>query len=307
MARPVYLVNDQLTAIPGSVTLWGLLEDWLGSPSVILGPYPTLAARASEIIGQRDGTVIRNATYFGPLATPNCRTIVLLQDLMPPDTPARATQVEVCQRADVIVANSKWTLDQYPELAGLNVRVIPLPVDTGLFRPREDRAALQTELGIHPGSICWVGAADVIKGYDRLHRLAGSSDLHFAVVLKDRDKARTPAWFGRMRVFTRLAQEDLAKVMASCRVGLCTSRIETQHLAGLEMAASGLPVVYVDPVGVYAEPQPWAIQATEAQLPAMLASAQAQAQPGAVREALLAGPWSLEACRASWLSLVAGD
>lgn len=294
MARPIYLVNDAMTQIPGSRTLWHLLADWLGATFVPWGEADSL-----------DGVVIRNATYHGPLTTTG-PTVALLQDIMPPETPIRAQQVEVCQRADVIVANSAWTLSQYPELTGLNTRIIPLPVDTDLFRPREDRAALQAKWGIAAGSVCWVGGATVIKGFDRLHRLAGTSDLHFAVALKDAGKVHSPGWFGRMKVYARLTQAELAEVMTACRVGLCTSRIETQHLAGLEMAACGLPVVYVDPVGVYAEAPVWAVQAEEGKLAEAIRVAQAQAKPAEIREALLAGPWGMEACREAWASVV-GD
>ena len=53
-------------------------------------------------------------------------------------------------------------------------------------------------------------------------------------------------------MFCKVNHEKLVNIIGACRVGLCTSRIESQHLAGIEMAACGLPIV-ASPVGVYWE------------------------------------------------------
>jgi glycosyltransferase involved in cell wall biosynthesis len=51
-------------------------------------------------------------------------------------------------------------------------------------------------------------------------------------------------------MYSRLTHEELVKIIGACRIGLCTSRMESQHLAGIEMGACGLPMV-APPVGVY--------------------------------------------------------
>jgi glycosyltransferase involved in cell wall biosynthesis len=78
-------------------------------------------------------------------------------------------------------------------------------------------------------------------------------DIPFVAVLKD---AMPDPVAPNLRCYVRLSQPDLAQVMGACRVGLCTSRSETQHLAGIEMGACGLPLV-VPPVGTYWERVDW--------------------------------------------------
>ena len=63
-------------------------------------------------------------------------------------------------------------------------------------------------------------------------------------------------WLCHVRRALRLPQDELARVMGACRVGLCTSRSESQHLAGIEMGACGLPLV-VPPVGCYWQRKDW--------------------------------------------------
>jgi glycosyltransferase involved in cell wall biosynthesis len=54
----------------------------------------------------------------------------------------------------------------------------------------------------------------------------------------------------RVRVFNQVDHDVLRKIYNSCSIILCTSVHETQHLAGIEGASCGLPVVATN-VGVY--------------------------------------------------------
>ena len=250
--RPVFLVNDALAQGPGQSTLWHNLVSWF-SGEFIGGDFPGLGRVAAErLAGVTSGVCVRNASWFAPFDSP-IPVVSLLQDVLPEGHPGRPQQVEVCQRSQLIVANSKWTLAQYPELTGLPTKIIPLPVDFHAFRPREDAGALRAKWGVRERSICWVGSGDVVKGYDILHRLIAQTSFNYVVVRKD--KVNGPdwpdRWGGRCRNFGQLTQADLAEIMASCVLGLCTSRSETQHLAGIEMMACGLPVV-APAVGFYA-------------------------------------------------------
>ena len=299
----VYLANDAPSQIAGSRTLWDHLADWLGAEG-IWAPYGSLKATVeARLKDEPDVLVIRNATYWPSCDLPN-PTIAILQDYLPPDM--RADQVAVGQRASMTVTNSAWTAGQYPELAGM-MSVIPLPVDFHLFRPRvADRAELQKKWGIRPNSICWVGSMQAIKGYDILHRLIGSCGLNFVTIRKDAppDWPAT-SWGGRCRQLGNLSQADLAEVMGACTVGLCTSRYETQHLAGIEMAGCGLPVIATEPVGVYGEPQPWHRVVKLVDLPLMLENAMGQARPDEIASAVRKGPWTEVACKRSWMEIVA--
>ena len=298
----VYLANDAPSQIPGSRTLWSNLSDWLGADP-IYAPYGSLKSTVEERLRDEPWAVlIRNATYWPACDLPN-PTIALLQDYLPAEM--RAGQVSVCQRATATVTNSVWTAAQYPELAGL-LTVIPLPVDFDLFAPSSSAGELRSKWNIRPGSVCWVGSGLAIKGYDILHRLIGSCGLNFVVVRKDAPPDwPASSWAGRCRQFGPLSQADLAEVMAACTVGLCTSRFETQHLAGIEMAGCGLPVIATEPVGVYGEMQAWHRVVKTADLPVMLENAIGQARPDEIASAVRKGPWTEVACKRSWMEIVA--
>ena len=171
-------------------------------------------------------------------------------------------QEAVLRLSTVAVYNSPFTASKSPRkwshpsplvTADLDVheRIIPLPVDFSLFEPGNSMG-LQQALGLPDGCVLWVGAsqgaAGQVKGWDIfLHVVRANPDLPFVAVMKDRAPDSVPP---NLRVYERLPHAELVKVMGACRVGLCTSKTESQHLAGIEMGACGLPIV-APPVGVY--------------------------------------------------------
>lgn len=291
-----WLVNDLLTAIPGTKTLWHRLLEWLPGLEDKTGAAFSSLAQSIEGDASRTGPpdyLIRNASYFRALELP-CPTISLLQDVQ--QGVARAAQLEVCKRSHRVVVNSKRTLACYPELDPARVSVVPLGVDFDFFRP-----GLEPLPGIDPESVLFVGAAnDYPKGFDRLRTLIDASGRPFCLVLKDGFPFRHP----RARVFPAVDAVTLARIYNSCRLLVCTSREETQHLAGIEAAACGKPVVATR-VGVYAElpPGPWG----RAVDPAELASAvdDVAATSGLYSPRRCFEPlFGLAACRRGWQALV---
>ena len=250
-----WVVNDFRTMIPGSETLWGDLLSWIpGAVWVGDHDYRDLAWWIEERRDKPD-LIIRNGTYFRPLRF-NCPQIALIQDIMPMDshagpdftkssqvdvwrsTPMRAMQIGVCRQAALTVFNTEFTRSHYPELHDRPYRIIPLPVDFDLFRPMPEIEKVS--------DICWIGAKSHIKGYDILVELIRDTDFTFTLIMKDDIHIEHP----RVRTFNKVPHADLPAIINSCRVGLCTSRVETQHLAGIEMGACGLPVVSTN-VGIY--------------------------------------------------------
>ena len=231
--------------------------------------------------------IIRNASYFGPLKSsqpelkencPKCGgstircgnhgesgepsisyregipTISLLQDIME-EGPGREMQKEVWKTSRYIVFNSEFTRSKYDtgeELCGHGTTpVIPLPVDFDLFQPGNPMG-LQQELSLPDNCVLWVGASEgaagQVKGVDIFLKIVRQNpDINFVAVFKDKWLDYCPP---NMRMFTRQSHAELVKIIGACRVGLCTSRTEWQHLAGIEMGACGLPVV-VPEVGTY--------------------------------------------------------
>lgn len=242
------LVNDMLSAL-GERTFWSDLRDWFGC-EFVGGSFDRLADIANERAAGAT-LIIRNGSYFPPIAAP-IPTISLVQDILT-DPQALLTQLRVAVASRVIVFNSAYTQHQYINVAfgAAQSRVIPLPVDFRMFEPGNPMG-LQQALGLPDNCICWIGAcqgaAGQVKGFDILLAMARANpDLHFVAVFKDAPPEYFPP---NVRCYSRLPHEELVKVIGACRVGLCTSRVETQHLAGIEMGACGLPMV-APAVGVY--------------------------------------------------------
>jgi glycosyltransferase involved in cell wall biosynthesis len=291
-----WLVNDLLTAIPGSKTLWHRLLEWLPGLQDKTGvPFPLLAARI-----ERDAAVtgspeylVRNASYFRALELDR-PTISLLQDVQ--QGSARAAQLEVCRRSRRVVVNSRRTLGRYPELDPARTSVVPVGVDFDFFRP-----GLEPLPGIEPDSVLFVGAAnDYPKGFDRLRALIDETDLPFCLVLKDGFPFQHP----RARVFSSVDARTLARIYNSCRLLVCTSREETQHLAGIEAAACGKPIVATR-VGAYADlpPGPWGRVVDAEDLPGAVREVSAAAEPYSPRRCF-EPIFGLAACRRAWETLV---
>ena len=227
------------------------------------GDYATLAEKALGIIldtsgaiaDQAPSVIIRNASWFPPMDSPaDIPTISLLQDIIA-DGPQREMQEAVLASSHAAVFNSEFTRKHYgivnKAYGAPEAPVIPLPVDFSLFQPG-NAMGLQQELGLPDGCVLWVGAsqgaAGTVKGWDIfLHVVRANPDLPFVAVFKDRAPDIVPP---NLRVYERLPHTELVKVMGACRVGLCTSRTESQHLAGVEMGGCGLPMV-APKVGVY--------------------------------------------------------
>ena len=238
--RTGWLTNDILTAIPGTKTLWHDLLSWLPGLQWVGYDYNRLADAVDRELGRgRPDYIIRNATWVRPFAA-GVPTIALLQDIMPEDSPARTMQVEVCPGAALTVFNSQYTRSRYPELADCRSVIIPLPVDFDRFQP--------DQLAPKSFDVCWVGARTNVKGYDRLVSLIRAMpELKWLVVLKEQT---VPPEYPNVTFRSMVGHADLPEVYSSARIGLCTSREETQHLAGIEMAGCGLPVVATN-VGAY--------------------------------------------------------
>ena len=241
------LVNDYLTTIPGTRTFWHDLQDWFDM-EFVGGDYGTLAEIA-DAQAQDATLIIRNASWFPPMkASDKVPTISLLQDILT-EGPQRRLQDEVMLSTTHVVYNSLFTETRYSREN--NWSIIPLPVDFSLFEPG-NAMGLQQALSLPDSCVLWIGAsqgaAGQVKGYDTFLSIVRTNpDIPFVAVFKDTMPPYCPP---NLRMYERVAHEDLVRIIGACRVGLCTSRMESQHLAGIEMGACGLPLV-ASPVGTY--------------------------------------------------------
>lgn len=244
------VVNDVRNTL-GEHTFWDDLCEWLEA-EFVGGDYGTLAETARGVSADAS-LIVRNATWFPPIQT-QVPTISLLQDIIT-EGPQREMQEAVIRSSRIAIFNSAFTKSHYwtsqPPYPGTEGRIIPLPVDFSIFTP-QNAMGCQQALGLPDGCVCWIGAsqgaAGQVKGYDILLAIVRQNpDIPFVCVFKDRQPEYPPP---NMRCYTRLTHTELVRVIGACRVGLCTSRMESQHLAGIEIGACGIPMI-APPVGVY--------------------------------------------------------
>jgi glycosyltransferase involved in cell wall biosynthesis len=240
-----WLVNDTLTCIPNTKTFWHDLLEWLPNlkdkcngvtPFNILPSY----MERDWLNNDKPDYIIRNATYFRPMNIP-VKTISLLQDL----SLGNQEQINVCNASEIVVFNSPYTQSHYIDKITSKSVMIPLGVDFNKFKSLD--TDFSVELGILPNSILFIGSAtNTPKGFDILTEIINNTNYNFCLVMKDDYQTNNP----RVKVFNKIDHDLLVKVMNSCELLVCTSRIETLHLAGVEAAASGLPLVTSN-VGIY--------------------------------------------------------
>ena len=231
-----WLVNDWLTCIPNTKTLWHFLlegipdlEDKTGHPFSAL-PY------VLERNPEKPAYIIRNATFFRRLNI-SSPTISLVQDVQ--EGASLNQQIDVCNNSEHVVFNTQYLADIYSKHLNVPYSIIPLGSDSDLFKPTNTAKSKNT--------ILFMGSTHSIKGFNLLTRIIEATDYQFIIVLKEGDYSHP-----RAEVHKRVDQTTLNTLMNRADVVLCTSTQETQHLAGIESCLADTPVV-ANKVGIYEE------------------------------------------------------
>jgi glycosyltransferase involved in cell wall biosynthesis len=251
-----WLVNDRLTCIPGTRTFWhDLLSSIQGLQDKTFGgcdfsELPEKIEYEFDNIREKPDYILRNATFFRKLRI-KIPTISLLQDAYEGvnryEKKIIRDQIDVCNNSSIVVFNSPYTQSFYKNKIKSQQRVIPLGTDFSFFKPEYKKKELQNKLDIKSNSILFVGAGnDYPKGFDIVKQLIKQTSYNFCLVMKDNFKINHQ----RVRVFNNISHRELREVYNSCSLLICTSRRETQHLAGVEAAACGLPIIATN-VGIY--------------------------------------------------------
>ena len=242
MDKTGWLVNDYLTCIEGTKTLWhDLLENIDGLKDMCSAPFTGLASRI-EIISKENPPdyIIRNASWFREMYI-KTKTISLLQDVL--SGPALKTQCSVCNNSDLVIYNSWYTKDIYNKglVKNNNFTVIPVGTDFNHFRTLD---IIEKEY-----DLIFVGAMNnKPKGFDLVDYIIKNTDYRFCLVLKNGYENNYK--HDRVDVFNVVDHNKLLELYNKSKVSICTSTQETLHLAGIEAAACGLPIVATD-VGIY--------------------------------------------------------
>ena len=157
-------------------------------------------------------------------------------------------QGRVARRVGPLITVSESSKDDICRDFGVcrdNVQIVPLGVDTRLFRPRPDRPRVK-------GRIVTVTSADSpLKGLSTLLRavakLATERDAHLVVVGSPsnatREQVALLALGDKVTFASGLPDEEYAQLLASAEVAVVPSLYEGFSLPAVEHLASGTPLV----------------------------------------------------------------
>lgn len=252
MTKHGWIINDKLTCIPGTKTFWHDLLDWI--PGLISKADDiSFHVLANKIENDFNSTyvkpyyLIRNATFFRRMNLP-VKTISLLQDSYIGGGNF-GPQIDVCNSSDVTVFNSPFIYEHYKSYIKQRTCVIPLGTDFDFFTPMTNKTELRNKYGfkVNEPLFIFIGSSTVHpKGFDVLSELINTTNYNFCLVMKDDYVSTNP----RVKVFNKIDHSKLKELINCCDAAICTSKMETLHLSGIECAACDIPVLATN-VGVY--------------------------------------------------------
>lgn len=244
-----WLINDKLTCIPGTKTFWhNLLENIDGLENHCIYPFSIL----NEVIdiqlslGEPD-YIIRNASFFYPIKT-KAKTISFLQDIYK-DGFLRKNQIDVINNSDFVIFNSSFTAHNYIDIMSHDrYDIIPIGTDTDVFYVTSNWNKNKPILYIGDDSIN-------PKGFDKLMSIVNNCEYNFIFIMKNDFTINHE----RIKVYNKISAKKISEICNQCSMLLCTSAIETLHLAGVEAGLCGLPILATNTGIYYNSPGEWGL------------------------------------------------
>jgi len=288
-----WLVNDRLTCIPGTKTFWHDLLEWIPGLVDKTNGYTNYNVLPDNI--EKDASIIppiyiiRNATFFRYMNLP-CKQISLLQDCYDDKT----QQIDVCNRGDITVFKN--------DITNCEIKIIPLGIDFDLFNILNNKDELRKQLNILPNSILFVGSSlDYPKGFNIVLNLINTTNYNFCLVMKDDFKISNP----RVKVFNKINHEILVKIYNGCDLLLCTSHIETQHLATIEAGGCNLPILTTNIGALYnVRSGLWGIKVTDENYIDGIEYIRNHKNTFSPRQYFMDNKFDKISCREAWLKVV---
>ena len=246
----VAVCNDLVTGSMGEKVLWNFLLEALpasvGVDMYLAGTQGDYAANARNYIQAHHPEVeviIQNATFINTV-DPSRYTIAFLQDNLRSMGWASAQQEENLRRASKLVTNSLQTALSYPEF---EFEIIPVGVDLELFKPL-DKGEVRKELGFASGRTgIFVGDFSEVKGWSKVRAcIERHPEITWILVSKTEGTFAAP----NVRVYNRIAQTLLTKLLNCADFFIIGSPVETQCLAAIEACLCDVPVV-MRQVGIF--------------------------------------------------------
>lgn len=238
-----YLVNDFLTCIPGTKTLWHDLMDLdndineLTFETTSSKNMDEFRTKLKNIIKPND-IVIQNASFIGYCGG---KVISYLQDnyilMHGKESTNVSIQNEVLKNSKINVCNSLEVAESYSDY---NFTINPIGVDSDFF--------VQKKYGDKKTGL-FIGAPTYEKGWDIFLELVNKmNDYNWVAVLKTENfNINIP---NNLKIFNRVNHDELRSIIDTCGFFIHTSRFETQCLSAIECGFMNKPIV-IGKVGIF--------------------------------------------------------
>lgn len=255
LSYKVALCNDLVTGSMGEKVLWNyLLEaipELIGIDFRTVGEGGNYAQKARQYIESHYphlAVIIQNATYIDTVDD-NRYTIAFLQDDLRSMGRPSEQQEQNLKKAKKLVTNSQRTAQAYSEYS---FEIIPIGVDSQLFQPLP-RDEVRRNFGFSSETIgIFVGEFSEVKGWSKIIEcIQAYPEIVWILVSKYNQSYHAP----NVRVFNRISQEHLSKLLNCADFFIIGSPVETQCLSAVESCLCNVPVIMKN-VGIFSDFSP---------------------------------------------------
>jgi len=127
-----------------------------------------------------------------------------------------------------------------------SIEVIPLGVDTELFRPMNVKQNLRKKYELPQSKRIgiYIGTLHHMKGFVKLLQYAADNpDIYWVVVF---GRSTGKAWSSpNAKIFTDVAQNVVAELINACDFYFCANRLGAYYMADWEAMSCNLPFIYI--------------------------------------------------------------
>ncbi|MBN2183274.1 MAG: hypothetical protein JW715_15290 [Sedimentisphaerales bacterium] len=215
--------------------------------------FPSSSFDRPKSLTEKD-IVLRYST-LGPIDVYPSKTIALLWELYPQMKETLVSN-EWDDKLNTIYRCAKFstyrTVASHLAIAPYEqygtVEIIPIGVNTDLFRPIADKNALRDKYDIPKNKRVgfWCGTMHPMKGYSRLQKYAAENpDIHWIIVWKQQSEA---SYMEGAENFVLVPQDVLVELINAADFYLCCGMLRPFFMIEWEAMACNLPMVILDDV-----------------------------------------------------------
>lgn len=248
----IAVCNDIVTGSMGEKVLWDFLLESLpasiGVDTRLVGKEGEYSKNARNYINRTHPyirVIIQNATFIGTVDETRY-TVAFLQDNLRDMNKISKVQEQNLRLARKLVTNSITTALSYPEY---DFEIIPVGVDATLFVPM-NKSEMRKEFDFKDGRIgIFVGNFSEVKGWSKVREcIEHFPEIKWILVSKYDETFSAP----NVRVYNRISQLLLAKLLNCADFFIIGSPVETQCLAAIEACLCNIPVIMQN-VGIFTQ------------------------------------------------------